>query len=503
MVGAWLWARRGAATAVLAALTVPMFAGAGHAQTEPDPIQRVSDPIADEYVVVLKANRDGNVPGLANALTRQYDGELLFTYEHALAGFAVRMNDQRARGLAHNPFVEIVAQNGVASLVAEQPNPPSWGLDRVDERDLPLDAKFVYGSTGTGVTAYIIDTGILYSHGDFGGRASLGYDAVGGGQNGSDCNGHGTHVAGTVGGSSYGIAKQVTLRSVRVLGCNGSGTWAGVIAGVDWVTSDHDPGEMAVANMSLGGGAYSALDTAVANSIADGVTYAVAAGNSSANACNYSPARAPNAITVGSTTSSDARSSFSNYGSCVDLFAPGSSITSAWHTSDAASNTISGTSMASPHVAGAAALYLSANGNTPPADVAGAFTGNATVGKVTDAGAGSPNLLLFVGTGDGSSPPPPPPLAPPGAPQSLGAAGQRKAVQLTWQTPASGGAPTGYRVYRGSSPTTITQLVASLPVQTSWRNNGLKAVTTYCYQVVAINSAGTGPPSNAACANTR
>ena len=203
--------------------------------------------------------------------------------------------------------------------------------------------------------AYIIDTGIRTTHSQFGGRAISGYDAIDGALPAADCNGHGTHVAGTVGGSTYGVAKAVSLVAVRVLNCSGSGSTSGVIAGIDWVTGNHQAGQPAVANMSLGGGASSSLDTAVRNSIADGVTYALAAGNDNTNACNSSPARTAEALTVGSTTSSDARSSFSNYGTCVDIFAPGSSITSAWHTSDTATNTISGTSMAAPHVAGAAA----------------------------------------------------------------------------------------------------------------------------------------------------
>ena len=255
--------------------------------------------------------------------------------------------------------------------------------------------------------AYIIDTGIRSTHSDFGGRATSGYDAIDGGS-ADDCNGHGTHVAGTVGGTTYGVAKGVSLVAVRVLDCGGSGTTSGVIAGVNWVTSNHGAGQPAVANMSLGGGASSALDTAVSNSIADGVTYALAAGNSNANACNSSPARTPNAITVGATTSSDARASFSNYGTCVDIFAPGSSITSAWYTSNTATNTISGTSMASPHVAGAAAVYLEANPSATPAQVASALIAAATTGKVTSPGTGSPNRLLYIAPpgGGGTNPPP-------------------------------------------------------------------------------------------------
>ena len=253
--------------------------------------------------------------------------------------------------------------------------------------------------------AYIIDTGILTSHSQFSGRTAAGYSAINDGRGTTDCNGHGTHVAGTVGGTTYGVAKGVTLIPVRVLDCAGSGTNAGVIAGMDWVTNNHSGAS--VANMSLGGGASTAVDSAIARMTSSGVTVAVAAGNENQNACNVSPARAASAITVGSTTSTDARSSFSNYGSCVDVFAPGSNITSAWYTSTSATNTISGTSMASPHVAGVAALYLQGNPTASAATVTNAITSTSTPNKVTDAGSGSPNRLLYsLLSGGGTTPPP-------------------------------------------------------------------------------------------------
>jgi subtilisin family serine protease len=264
-------------------------------------------------------------------------------------------------------------------------------LDRIDQRDLPLNTTYNYNNTGADVRAYIIDTGIRTTHNEFGGRATWGTNTAGGPDD--DCHGHGTHVAGTVGGSTYGVAKGVSLVAVKVLNCAGSGTTTGVISGINWVAANGI--EPAVANMSLGGGASTALDNAVNNAVASGITFAVAAGNSSADACNYSPARAGNAITVGATTSTDARASYSNFGGCVDIFAPGSGITSAWKNSNSAKKTISGTSMATPHVTGVAALYLQGHPSANPGTVAGALTSSASTNKISNPGSGSPNLLLF------------------------------------------------------------------------------------------------------------
>jgi subtilisin family serine protease len=344
-----------------------------------------ADAIPGSYIVVLKSGKQ------EAGLTKSYGGAVKRSFGKALNGYEATLSEAQAKRLAANAKVEYVEQNRVITLAATQTN-ATWGLDRIDQRARPLSTTYTYPVTASNVTAYIIDTGIRYTHSQFGGRATPGYDAVGSGA--VDCNGHGTHVAGTVGGSTHGVAKAVKLVGVRVLNCSGSGTTAGVIAGVNWVTNNAV--KPAVANMSLGGGASTSIDTAVRNSIASGVTYAVAAGNSNANACNASPARVPTAITVGSTTNTDARSSFSNYGTCLDIFAPGSSITSAWYNSNTATNTISGTSMASPHVAGAAALVLSRNTGFTPAQVASALTTNATTGVVTSPGTGSPNRLLFV-----------------------------------------------------------------------------------------------------------
>ncbi|HSN96879.1 MAG TPA: S8 family peptidase [Candidatus Nanopelagicales bacterium] len=318
------------------------------------------------------------------------DAAVVHVYDSALNGFVASMTEEEALQLAEDPDVELIEQDQV--MVANV----TWGLDRIDERDLPMDGNYnpTYGN-GSGAHAYVIDTGIRTTHNEFTGRVGNGYDSVNNDSDPSDCNGHGTHVAGTVGGTTYGVAPGVILHGVRVLNCSGSGSNAGVIAGIDWVTQNHV--KPAVANMSLGGGASSALDNAVSNSINAGVTYVVAAGNSGVDACGSSPARVSAAITVGATSSSDARASWSNFGSCLDIFAPGVSITSAWKNNDSSTSTISGTSMASPHVAGAAARYLSSNPGASPSQVTSALINASTSGKVTSAGSGSPNRLLYVG----------------------------------------------------------------------------------------------------------
>jgi subtilisin family serine protease len=323
-------------------------------------------------------------------VSRTPAGRLTHVYDAALRGFAAQMTEEEALALSQDPDVLYVEEDAIVEIGATQTN-ATWGLDRIDQRDRPLNGTYSYTTTGSGVNVYVIDTGIRRTHTQFGGRAFAGYDALGGSTN--DCHGHGTHVAGTVGGSTYGVAKSVRLYAVRVLNCSGSGSTSGVIAGVNWVTSNHV--KPAVANMSLGGGASTSLDTAVRNSIAAGVTYAVSAGNSNVNASSSSPARVGEAITVGSTTSTDAKSSFSNYGSVVDIFAPGSSITSAWSTGDTATRTISGTSMASPHVAGVAARYLQGSPGASPATVRNAIVADATTGRITGLPSGTSNRLLF------------------------------------------------------------------------------------------------------------
>ena len=362
-------------------------------------LRRKAAAVPGSYIVVLDDGQVGRpgalsaAPYVAEGVAAAYGARVGRVYQHALNGFSARMTEEQALRLSEDPRVAFVEEDGVVTATTVQ-TPATWGLDRIDQRDRPLDGQYTYTPNGKGVNVYVIDTGIRVTHTQFGGRASVGVDVLRDGQNGLDCNGHGTHVAGTVGGSTYGVAKAVKLIAVRVLDCAGNGTDSTALAGVDWVTA-HAVGP-AVANMSLGGGASSALDAAVNNSIDSGITYAVAAGNDyGVDACTESPGRVDAALTVGSTTSTDAKSDFSNIGRCVDIFAPGSSIQSAWYTSNTATNTISGTSMATPHVAGAAALYLQNNPNATPATVAEQILGCATRGRLTGIGTGSPNALLW------------------------------------------------------------------------------------------------------------
>jgi subtilisin family serine protease len=354
--------------------------------------------VPGQYIVVF--NEDVKQAKLkAKEKADKHGGKLKHAYEHAIRGFSAELSAEALVELAKDKDVAYIEQDRVIRLTATQTG-ATWGLDRVDQRNLPLSTTYTYAATGSGVTAYIIDTGILLTHSEFGGRASSGFDAVTSGGGAIDCNGHGTHVAGTVGGATHGVAKSVSLVAVRVLDCAGSGTTAGVIAGIDWVTANHTAGTPAVANMSLGGGASSALDAAVSRSIADGVTYAIAAGNGNflgfaQDACRTSPARVGQAITVSATDKSDRKASWANFGTCLDIFAPGVGITSSWYTGATATSTISGTSMAAPHVAGVAALYLQGNGGASPQQVRDALVAAATTGKVTSPGRNSPNRLLF------------------------------------------------------------------------------------------------------------
>ncbi len=380
------------ATVVAAALSV---AGPAAAGTSPDraPLVRAAAgrAVPGSYIVVMKDGVSASARTRASARVSADGGTVGRRFDHALHGFTARLDAAGLAALRTDPRVAYVEQDQRISVDTTQAS-ATWGLDRIDQAGLPLSGTYTYDQTGAGVTAFIVDTGIRATHTELSGRVGAGFTAVADGHGTDDCNGHGTHVSGTVGGTTYGVAKAVTLVPVRVLGCDGSGTTSGVISGVDWVTAHHSG--PSVANMSLGGGASTALDSAVATAVSSGVVFAVAAGNDNVDACGGSPARVPSALTVGSTTSTDARSSFSNTGACLDLFAPGSGITSSWNTSDTATNTISGTSMATPHVTGAAALYLQGHPSATPAAVSAAIVGAAVTGKVTGAGTGSPNRLL-------------------------------------------------------------------------------------------------------------
>jgi len=371
------------------------------------PVRRVADPIAGQYVVVLKgeaarwagaAAAGPSVAAVAADLARAHGAVVDRVFEHALAGFAGRMPAAAAAALAADPRVDYVEEDGTARVDTTEAG-ATWGIDRIDQHARPLSTTYRYTNTGLGVTAYIIDTGIRFTHTEFSGRAVSGFDAVDGGT-ADDCNGHGTHVAGTVGGATYGVAKQVTLVAVRVLGCLGAGPNSQVIAGIDWVTGDHAAGTPAVANMSLGSTSTSdAMDAAVANSIASGVGYALAAGNGSLlgiakDACAASPARVPEAMTVSATNKKDKKPFWANFGDCVDWFAPGVSVTSAWKSSDTATMTLTGTSMAAPHTTGVAALYLQSNPAATPAQVRDALYAKTTKGVVLKSRTAN-NHLLF------------------------------------------------------------------------------------------------------------
>ena len=394
------WSRSVAAVAVLALAATPMVAASAADSDNAGlaPLLQVGTPgsIPGEYIVVLERKAASDSVEQVAAAARAAGGTVSVSYHTVVKGFAATLSDEALAVVRANPAVAFIEADGVVTANVEpsdeQPDPP-WGLDRVDQRDLPLDQTYEYDHTGAGVSAFVIDTGIRLTHEEFEGRAISGYDFVRDDDDATDCHGHGTHVAGTIGGKTYGIAKEATLVGMRVLNCAGRGNWSRVVAAVDWAV-EHREGP-AVANLSLGGPKRHVFDMAIHNAVDSGLTVVVSAGNSAQDACLQSPARAPRAITVAATSSTDTRAGFSNYGPCVDIFAPGVSVLSAWVTSDTATATLSGTSMSSPHVAGVAALYLEQNPDAIPKKVRRSLVLQASMDKVISPGEGSPNRLLW------------------------------------------------------------------------------------------------------------
>ncbi|MDX8205972.1 S8 family peptidase [Acinetobacter pittii] len=351
--------------------------------------------IKNQYIVIL--NKDvGSSNEFAQGIAKQHGGRVLQTYDAVLKGFAIYLPDVAGtafvEAMKKNPKVVSVENDTIMKIDATTQSNPDWGLDRIDQKNLPLDSAYSYSQTGSGTTAYIVDTGILSTHQQFSGRVLSGYTAISDGNGTSDCHGHGTHVAGTVGGSTYGVAKNVSSVPIRILGCDGSGASSNVIAGLDWILKNGK--KPAVVNMSLGGEANASLDSAVENLFNNGYVMVVAAGNSNTDACSTSPARVSKAITVAATDSTDTRASYSNYGSCVDIFAPGSQINSSWIGSNTATKVLNGTSMATPHVVGVVAEMLQSTPTTTPQTISTNLLNQASSNVVKNP-SGSPNRLLY------------------------------------------------------------------------------------------------------------
>lgn len=442
--------------------------------------------LQDSYIVVFKDEvPESEIDGESERMCGKSQVKKELTYKYAIKGFSTRLTATAIEEFRRNPNVKYIEQNQVIQLVATQTG-ATWGLDRIDQANLPLSTTYVYNTTGSTVDAYIFDTGVRSDHAEFGGRVTGGFSAIAAEPTPEDGNGHGTHVAGTVGGTTYGVAKSVNIIPVKVLSATGSGTNAGVIAGLDWAAQHHTT-RPAVGNMSLGGGISTALDDAVRRCVTDGIVMAVAAGNSNLDASTASPARVQQAITVGSTTSADAKSSFSNFGSIVDIHAPGSLITSAWFTSSTALNTISGTSMATPHVAGAAALYLEYAPGSTPAQVETALKQFSAVGRITGLPAGTVNNLLQINFG--TVPTLPAPSVPVLSSPANAATNQSVAPTLSW---AAATAATSYNLEYSTSSTFAANVNSITGITTTSRAiSGLANSTTYYWRVSATNATGT------------
>jgi subtilisin family serine protease len=460
-------------------LTLLVAAGlAPNAAAAPQPPEKGAT--AKTYIIKTKSMASAG--GVANTLEAA-GGEVKNVYKRVYPGFSAKLTAVQVQALKANPrVVSVVADQAVHSTVTQ--SDPTWGLDRVDQRPTAGDGTYSFDTTGSGATAYIVDTGIRFSHQQFGGRAASGFDFVDDDTDASDCNGHGTHVSGTVGGSTYGVAKGVNLVGVRVLDCEGSGTAEGVIAGIDWVVAHHTG--PSVLSMSLAGSAFTPLDAAVQAATAAGVTVVVAAGNEDEDACDLSPARAPSAITVGATDVTDTRAPFSNWGNCVDVFAPGVAVRSSWATADDATNTISGTSMATPHVSGIVARYQQAHPAAAPATVTAALLASATPGTVVDR-KGSPNLLAYAA----------PPVPLPGRTviqRAAGGSATDAAVSVTgrWAKPKTGGPVANYVVTAIRKSNGATKTVTVSAAARSKKISGLKKGATYVVRVYAKNPAGKG-----------
>ena len=434
-----------------------------------------------EAVIVVFRDDVGNAGRLTAQLAREHRFSATYVYEHAIKGFAASVPATALAGLRRNPNVVSVEADATAYMTDTPQEGATWGLDRIDQRDLPLDTVYTYAGSGDGVTAYVIDSGIVSGHAEFGGRASLGRDFVGT-NGGEDCNGHGTHVAGTIGGATYGVAKDARLVSVRVFDCTGGASWSRIIAAVDWVTANAQ--KPAVVNMSIGGSASSLADQAIRTSIASGIAYVIAAGNNGANACNYSPARVAEAMTISATDKTDTRASWGNYGSCVDWFAPGVSVVSAGISSTTATATKSGTSMATPHAAGVAALYLEANAGASPAEVRDALYAATTRGVVRSSSSANNHLLYNLR--------PYPPSVSIAGPTTGSAVAATVAIEVS-ATDAEddvAGTPLSVTVSIDSAETQAATLNDAGRYEVAWDVSGLTEGSSHTIDATATDSAG-------------